>query len=225
MSRLYRAIESVVRRRLWHRRSRQFEGTIERYAAATADFFVLQVGACDGVMADPIHKWIKKYHWHGVLVEPQKREFERLRITYRDNPYLRFENVAIAETEGLRPLYQVDDQRVEAEWQRGVASLVAKPQYVREDMIVTAMVPCITFTTLLDRHHIERIDLLQIDVEGYDYELLKSFDFQRIRPRLIRYEHLHLTSSDRRACAKYLAREGYEILAMQHDTGAVLRRS
>ena len=46
--------------------------------------------------------------------------------------------------------------------------------------------------TLLDRHHVKKIDLLQIDVEGYDYELLKSFNFERIKPQLIRYEHRHL---------------------------------
>jgi FkbM family methyltransferase len=233
MRSLYRAIESIValllrndpiKRRWWQLRSSRFEAIIERYSVETEDFFVLQVGACDGVMADPIHKWIKKYNWRGILVEPQQNEFERLRINYRDNSKLSFENVAIAGADGLRPFFRVKDERIEAEWQRGVASLVATPKFVREDMVVTEMVRCITFNTLLNRHHVERIDLLQIDVEGYDYELLKSFDFERIRPRLIRYEHLHLTGSDRRSCRTYLKREGYEILEMKYDTGAILRR-
>ncbi|MGH2359449.1 MAG: FkbM family methyltransferase [bacterium] len=188
------------------------------------DFFVLQIGACDGIMADPIHKWIKKYRWQGILVEPQKEEFERLKISYRDNDNLRFENVAIAENGGLRALYKVKDENIEADWQRGVASLLPKPSLEKQETVTTEMVQCVTFDTLLNRHHVERIDLLQIDVEGYDYELLKLFDFERIKPQLIRYEHNHLTLPDRSACNKHLARHGYQILEMEYDTGAVLRR-
>ncbi len=231
MSNLYPWIASVVAsirqrvtRRLWRRRSQRFEDIIERYSREIQDFFVLQVGACDGVLADPIQKWIRKYNWHGLLVEPQRTEFERLTMNYRDNRNLRLENVAVAETDGLRPLYRVKDNLVKADWQRGIASLVARPKFVKEDMVVTEMVPCVTFTSLLNRHHVERIDLLQIDAEGYDYKLLKSFDFGRIRPRLIRYEHLHLQPTDQRACVLFLKRQGYRILEMQYDTGAVLRR-
>jgi FkbM family methyltransferase len=216
--------KNPINRRRWKRRYHRFEGIIERYSEETEDFFVLQVGACDGVMGDPIQKWIKQYNWHGILVEPQKKEFERLTINYRDSDRLRFENVAIAETGGLRPLYKVKDEKIEADWQRGLASLVARPAVAKQDMITTEMVPCITFNTLLNQHHVERIDLLQIDVEGYDYELLKLFDFGRMRPRLIRYEHRHLRPSDKSFCRMHLQREGYEILEMEYDTGAVLRR-
>jgi hypothetical protein len=87
------------------------------------------------------------------------------------------------------------------------------------------MVQCVTFDTLLDRHKVDRIDLLQIDVEGYDYELLKMFDFERIQPKLICYEHLHLKLSDKNACKKYLTENGYKTLEMEYDTGAVLRRA
>ena len=77
--------------------------------------------------------------------------------------------------------------------------------------------------TLLDRHHVKKIDLLQIDVEGYDYELLKSFNFERIKPQLIRYEHRHLKLSDKSSCIKMLKQNGYKVLEMEYDTGAALR--
>jgi FkbM family methyltransferase len=176
-------------------------------------------------MEDPIHQWIKKYRWQGILVEPQVKEFERLKINYRGSDNLKFENVAIAETNGLRPLYKVKDENIEADWQRGLASLLAKPRYCleKQDMVTTEMVQCVTFDTLLNRHQVKRIDLLQIDVEGYDYELLKLFDFERIKPQLIRYEHKHLSLSDRSCCKKNLKQNGYKILEMEYDTGAVLR--
>ena len=213
-----------INKRRWESNFNSFESIIEQHSRETHDFFVLQIGACDGVMADPIHTWIKKYRWQGILVEPQREEFERLKINYRDNDNLGFENVAIAEHSGLRPLYKVKDENIEASWQRGVASLLPKPGLEKQDVVTTEMVQCVTFDTLLNRHQVKRIDLLQIDVEGYDYELLKLFDFEGIKPQLIRYEHGHLTLSDRSACSKYLTQNGYEILEMEYDTGAVLRR-
>lgn len=220
-----RRVVNRIARLQWQRRSDRFESLIERYSVETPDFFVLQVGACEGVLGDPIHKWIKKYRWRGILVEPQKSEFEHLTVTYRDCRDLRLENVAIADTDGTRALYRVRDDRRNAEWQRGVASFVRKARFVTEDMFEVEMVPCVTFDALLNRYRVARIDLLQIDAEGYDYELLKLFDFRRLRPRLIRYEHVHLPPSDRRACAIYLQRLGYETLEMRFDTGAVLRRT
>jgi len=148
----------------------------------THDFFVLEIGAFDGVLSDPIYKWIKKYGWQGILVEPQKEGFERLKINYRENVNLRLENEAIAETTGQRPLYKVKDEYIEADWQKRIASLLPKPNLEKQNMVTTEMVQCITFDALLNRHKVKKIDLLQIDVEGYDYELFKSFDFERIKP-------------------------------------------
>jgi FkbM family methyltransferase len=188
------------------------------------DFFVLQIGACDGVMDDPIYKWINKYGWQGILVEPQKEEFERLKISYRDIDNLRFENVAIAENSELRPLYKLRDEYIEDNWQRGIASFLPKRSLEKHDMVTTEMVQCVTFDIILNRNQVKQIDLLQIDVEGYDYELLKLFDFERIRPQLIRYEHRHLSPSDKNSCKKHLTQNGYKILEMEYDTGAVLLR-
>jgi len=197
---------------------------IEQYSREAHDFFVLQIGACDGVTADPIHEWIKKFGWQGILVEPQRKAFERLRVNYRDCDNLSFENVAIAEQDGLQPLYTVKEERIEEDWQRGIASFLPKPDLEKQDMVTKEMVHCVTFDTLLNRHQVKRIDLLQIDVEGYDYNLLKLFDFERMKPRLIRYEHALLRLSDRSSCRKLLRQNGYEILGMEFDTGAVLRR-
>jgi len=206
----------------WKSNYNRFECMIEQYSKETHDFFVLEIGAFDGVLSDPIYKWIKKYQWHGILVEPQRDEFERLKAIHSDNDNLRFENVAIAETSGQRPFYKVKDEYIEADWQRRIASLLPKPHF-EQNMVITEMVPCVTFDTLLDSHHVEKIDLLQIDVEGYDYELLKSFNFERLKPQLIRYEHRHLKLSDKSSCVRMLKENGYKVLEMEYDTGAFLR--
>jgi FkbM family methyltransferase len=207
--------------RRWARRESEFNRLLGKLSSRTADFFVIQIGACDGLMADPIHDWITRCHWRGILVEPQQLEFEKLKDTYRqDRDRLIFENVAICDRDGTCTLYRVKESARTADWERGFASLL--PRFA-SDRFIAETVPCITFETLLRRHRVSRVDLLQIDAEGYDFEILKAVDFQKCRPAMIRYEHRHLMPRDRHACQIYLERRGYQLLEMKFDTGAVQR--
>ena len=62
------------------------------------NFFVLQIGANDGKMADPVYKFVKLYKWRGLFVEPVTYLFERLVENYKECDGLRFENSVIAKT-------------------------------------------------------------------------------------------------------------------------------
>ena len=217
----YRNLRSVRRR--WQTRHDQFEIIIEQYSENDAGFYLIQIGACDGVMDDPIHKWIKKYRWNGILVEPQKLEFEKLRATYKDHPNLKFENVAIAEEDGNRILYKYKTNKIKADWQRGIASLLAKPDLEAQGLTETETVECITFDNLIKRNNVSRIDLLQIDTEGYDFHLLKLFNFRSLKPRLVRFEHRHLGFFISILSHLYLKQYGYRIFVMEFDTAAVLK--
>lgn len=220
VTRYYRV--NPINTRRWAANQNTFENVVERYSRDTKEFFVLQIGACDGQMDDPIYQYVKKYKWRGLLVEPQKKAFEQLRIAYKDQgDNLRFENAAISDKDDLRPLYKIRDDAIDADWKQGVASLISKPGADWGPMDIE-MVQCLTFDTLFNRHEVGRIDLLQIDVEGYDYEILKLLDIGKVKPRLIRYEHCLLSSTDRDSCKRYLAHNGYKLFEMQIDTGAVL---
>ena len=161
----------------WARREAEFNRVLGQLSGATDDFFIIQIGACDGVMADPLHDWIKRGNWRGILVEPQAVEFEKLKDTYRDeHDRLIFENVAIADTDGTCTLYRLKDSARTADWERGTASLVVP---FNSDRFVAETVKSLTFDTLLRRHGVSHLDLLQIDAEGYDFEILKRIDFGR----------------------------------------------
>mgnify|MGYP000344742845 CR=1 FL=1 len=60
------------------------------------DFFFLNIGACDGVVGDPVYPLARKYHWQGIAVEPVPYNFERLRKNYQDEPQVIVENAAIS---------------------------------------------------------------------------------------------------------------------------------
>jgi hypothetical protein len=75
---------------------------------------------------------------------------------------------------------------------------------------------------LLAETGLRHVDLLQIDVEGWDYEILKMVDFTRMKPAIINYEHAHLNPDDWDAAVGLLVRNGYRVGIGQYDTVAYL---
>src|SRR5882762_3463411 len=98
-----------------------FDFVVAQHLLDTNDFFFIQVGAFDGVQADPIRKFILRHNWKGVLIEPQKKAFELLKQNYADQPHLTFKNVAISDRNEPRTLYTVAEGKV-PEWCQGLAS-------------------------------------------------------------------------------------------------------
>jgi FkbM family methyltransferase len=212
-SELFPTIEQLVARRMMEQEHDQF--------------FVLQIGAFDGHTGDPIHDLVQRYRWRGLLVEPQRRYFEALQATYCDRPDLVLMNVAIGDRREVRPLYRVRDESMHlSEWAPQVASFyrehLLREGYADED-IDFDQVQTITMTELLDEVPVTQIDLLQIDVEGYDYEILRPFEFDRFKPVIVRFESKHLSRHDHDAAVRLLIHEGYHIgLERAGDTSAYL---
>jgi hypothetical protein len=75
-----------------------------------------------------------------------------------------------------------------------------------------------TLPSLLEKHSIKDVTLLQVDTEGYDYRVVKSALEAGIRPKLINYEHVHLNQADRLACKLMLYNAGYRFAEVVTDT-------
>ena len=90
-------------------------------------------------------------------------------------------------------------------------------------MIDVEPVQCMTFDSLFAAVGSAHIDLLQIDVEGYDAEVLRLFDVAARRPAIVRYEHVHLSEQDQKACLERLIPLGYKIDVGPLDTLAYNR--
>jgi hypothetical protein len=58
---------------------------------------------------------------------------------------------------------------------------------------------------------------LQIDTEGYEYEILKSTPFDKIKPRAIRCEYLHLNRLDYQNSINLLKKNGYSVILHAGD--------
>jgi FkbM family methyltransferase len=184
---------------------------------ANSDVTVVQIGAYDGVVDDPLAEVLELHGWTGILVEPQREPFKALERRYVGNPKIRLFNVAIADQDGFRNLYRTGPSTL-ASFDR--AHVVKHFDVKDEPLIVEEPVECWTFSTLLERAGVERVDVLQIDAEGYDLELLRLFDIPRRLPSIVNYEHVHLSRSERNSAAGLLISNGYRLGMSRFDTVA-----
>jgi len=214
---------------------RVFTSMVEHIRSrANGSFLFVQIGAYDGVTNDPIHEFICEQGWHGILVEPQPGPFEALKRNYEGQEGLIFLNVAVAAQDGTVDFHIVLPQEGQPPWSQQVASLKKEnvlkhgeglPEYGilkgiddLDGVLETVQVPALSFSTLLDRYEIKQLDLLQIDAEGYDAEILRQVNFDRILPLMVRYEHMHLSDEDRAGCIRLLQKRGYLIVTGLTET-------
>jgi FkbM family methyltransferase len=194
----------------------------------TPGFTVVQIGANDGVSDDPAGEIIRAHRLRAVLVEPIVAMHRKLAAYYADFPEVACENCAISWEDGTMTLYSVRpdpglppyvnrlasfDRRIILK-QRGVVPNIAR-------FIEPVQVPALRLESLLRKHDLTRLDWLQLDTEGFDFEILKMLWRTPFRPKVIGFESLHLSRGDKLACAAALRREGYRYVTIDRDTIAL----
>lgn len=216
--------------------------------ATQSSFSIVQIGAYIGnTYNDPLFDFLCNLDSQAptkvVLVEPIREYFDLLCKNYHHVPNIQFENVAIAKTEGTAEMYRLDVNPVEygfPEWMAQLSSLkeermgklwdasevdsdwAAKCKQFYLEHRVVETITCTTLHRLFDKHQIQQLDLLLIDAEGYDFEILKTLDFKKLKPEFINYERV-LLQGDEPACREMLEAQGYVLMDWGHDTFCVVK--
>jgi FkbM family methyltransferase len=200
-----------------------FDLAVRCVMAERGDFFFIQIGAHNGKDGDPIRKYVTSRHWKGILVEPQPQVFRELVANYRQEPQLVLENAAIAEKDGTAEMYVPRGANgASATLLASFSKEVLVRRVGRNTPIDTIPVPTLSFKTFLSKHRVSHVDLLQVDAEGFDYEIIRMFDYSLAKPTIIRFEHIHLSRAHRRQCTEFLKSLGYRLAKNQIDTIAYL---
>jgi FkbM family methyltransferase len=190
----------------------------------------IQIGSNEGVMStDPLCALILKERWQGILIEPVPRIFEKLKHNYAGCPQLHFENVAISTTRKVCDFYVVDENaeivKKNPHWTNEAGGLWGdligsldrehvlrcKPALTAAD-IKTLQVQCVTLQDIIDKYQLPRVDVLHMDAESHDAEILLSIDFQKIKPKIILFEHIYMEFDIYFTCLHYLQSHGYTVL-------------
>ena len=217
-------------------------GLLSAYSKKVGSAFtVVQIGANDGINHDPIHKFIKRDKWNGVLLEPQKYVFEKfLKKLYRKHNNLALLNAAMGNEDGQESIYKIgfsesrwatglttfNKSTLEKAYSSGHVARKCKKEGIeipadKSKHIVEEKVQVICTDSILKNYNLERIDLLMIDTEGFDFEIIKLFKIEKNNPGLIIFEHSHLSESDYTECMNLLESNKYVVKKDEANTVAL----
>ncbi|HEV3222522.1 MAG TPA: FkbM family methyltransferase [Puia sp.] len=189
----------------------------------------VQIGSNDGMKNDPLYSYIRKNAWKGILVEPDKTNFNKLRNNYSQVTGLIFENVGIGPEKGEMLFYRIKDIREnEPGWYDQVGSF-DKETFIKniehgkelDKRIFVESLPVITFYDLLQKYNFQEIDLLHIDTEGFDYKILRSIDFSKYNIRVVIFEGEWMTRIELKEIIQYLRKYNYHIYRCGIDYAGV----
>jgi FkbM family methyltransferase len=183
------------------------------------DPFLLQVGANDGQSGDPLLPLFERHDWRGLLLEPMDVPFAALSARHRGRQRINLVNAAIADHDGTLELYLGTSNKTtlaSARPDRNVLSKESEPLQVKQ-------VECVRFETLFEKFGVERVDLLQIDTEGMDAVILRSFDLEKMAPTVVQLEFYCLPLAERIETMERFDRNGYVWKFLERDLLAVRR--
>ena len=206
---------------------------LKYYSQNISNFFFIQIGSNDGITGDPIHAFIVENQWNGILVEPVKYLFDQLVLNYKNkNSHLIFENVAIAKEEDYLNLYKLEknDEKDMPYWYDQLGTFIPEVIFSHKSLIpnfgeyfTIEKVKSITLLSLINKYNIKKVDLLHMDTEGYDFEIIKMIPFNLFKPKMIYYEHKHLSEEQQKECNLFLSKQGYKLkIINESDTFAYL---
>lgn len=189
----------------------------------------IEVGANDGISGDPLREFIVKYPWKGVLVEPQPDVFETLRSNYAGfEDRVCFENVAISKSSAPIEMYRLPKNFKTKHGGPTIASsdprVTAKQSHTKTSNLEKITVPTAMLDTIVQKHGLTDLDLLQLDTEGFDWDVLQTLNLNQTRPWMIGFEHGHLSPATIRDMVRHLNQHGYLVHFGGYQTDSVAVR-
>lgn len=131
--------------------------------------FFLDIGAFDGIKFSNSYLLEKNFNWTGILIEAHPVTFHQM-IKVRNSLCL---NYAISN----------ENKTIYFETTDGTGSKIS-------NMPTNLVVEAITLETLFNMYDVPKtIDYMSLDIEGYEYEALEKFPFNKYICSLITVEH------------------------------------
>ena len=164
------------------------------------DFGLVVIGAHSGLFLKDL---VSEYQDQNILlVEPVPYNYEILDSEFKDDPKIIICKNAIIDKSKKDFFYYVKKESITKlgkHWASQIGSFDKnhilnhknKRFDIKEDDIETIQIEFITFDDLIQKYSIKSIDKLQIDVEGAEYKIMNSINFQKIEINKILFESKH----------------------------------
>ncbi len=183
----------------------------------------IQIGGNDGKMADPLFSFHSTLPWCGAIVEPVPSYFERLSSVNRSNNRLTLYNCAISDRAGVIELWRIKPD-VETNYPNNFVGLASGNKQhlvnhgVLESHLESLRVESITPKELLMQEgNPERIDLLCVDVEGYELPIILAYPFMESCVEVVLFEAWHMKQDDRQILSDFCSSKGMNVFFLWED--------
>jgi FkbM family methyltransferase len=173
----------------------------------------IELGALDGILYSNTKFFEDSLNWKGILIEPHPEKFKLLQIN-RPNNFL-FNNLISCHKEPLEFRYFVDNGAAVS----GVENTLSQHHFDAyfENEAVKLLpqnkifIKPVSLTEIVKATNLTHIDFLSLDVEGHEYEVLKSWDFS-IPIDVILMETLSVQPEKEELCREILIKNNYKFI-------------
>ena len=165
-----------------------------------SNFGLVVIGAHSGIWLTSL---LEKYKEQSILlVEPVPHNIQELKENISKYKDIKIETSAVSSKNEVQKFYFVKPESVKKlgkHWASGIGSFDKqhilnhknKRFKVENSDIEEIDIQYLTFTDLVNKYSITSIEMLQIDVEGAEYQILNSIDFTKISIQKIIFEFKH----------------------------------
>ena len=137
-----------------------------------------------------------------LLVEPVPHNISAIKENLKEFKNVHLEPVAVASVRETKDFFFVKAtsiNKLKKHWASGIGSFNknhllnhrTKRFLIEEDDIDKILIKTVKFEDLIEKYSITEIDKILIDIEGYEYEILRDMDLKKVRINSILFEYKH----------------------------------
>ena len=205
-----------------HSQSQQGEDAylVKKFFKGLCGGIYVELGALDGVKYSNTHFFRHALAWKGVLIEPNTRSFKKLKNNRApgDDVF----NAAVCASEQV--VHFLDDGRNGAT--SGVVEFMshtfAKKWHEKTNSFATlTRIMCKSLSEILSQSDVVgagHVDFLSVDVEGGEFEVIETLDFDKHQFGVIFYEADEHNPVKNEGLKSFLAKRGYPFFGLNRNS-------
>lgn len=195
---------------------------------------IVQVGANDGITNDPLYDFISNHpnYTRVILCEPQTYLIAELEKNYGFHNSKYIFNGAVGPGTSLKlyrikrecwadcsapyaknwPQYRAPSGVTSSSYDHVLAWVTKyyKGDLQHQNVIEDVSVDCVNIGQLLNKAGLfDNIDVLQVDVEGFDDQVIYASNIEQFLPLIINFEYANLPQKRAKELRAYLSQNGY----------------
>jgi FkbM family methyltransferase len=161
---------------------------------------------------------------NAIFIEPVLEYFEVLKNNYNNkypNNNFIFLNVACSNENKKIKLYKPIKTENQKDWVNQLTSVL--PYHAKNHNLNVKIeeieIDAYSLETIIKNYNITDLETLSIDTEGHDYEILSVFNFTKLKPKKIVFEHKHIDGTNLTFGEKY-----YKLMNYFFSLGYVINK-